>query len=960
MPKPKQRELASMENITSPAPSLSSPEVKKRSRKRRIQSREERSPRSRSKPRSSKKGRKSRKDDLPPSCLFSLTPNAVELMAMGIDLFDRRHEGPPGKPSKSNASKAQAERDRVASAESASSAIDGNSAHSRRNELVLRLRVDLPPPVPESVPGKEQTPVAKNPNSENNGEQAALYGTLGDGRSTIRAMVLNPDGIWSKRLERDQAAAGIEGKEASRKIDWIVMVHGYASTEKFWHTKYQIFPVICLTSISILHTCAPKKSFSPLGKPLFSKGVGLATSFKAQAGTIGTFLKERGPFLTNEELAGSSRIRDPKTESLAAVVSNDENNPETSDALLSSLKTSADQNFKKVHDCLSRHSAMLTLQQSSSVEPLPSALVLSGTSMPGQSSSTDNEDSSSDPPVPSDSPSKTRQPTQHAWELYNGTLREFRTSQMDRQKASLGTNTGRESAERAELVVTQHNAALELALKEEGPLSVELLVKWHKELLRGLHPEAGEIRTRTVRCGHTVFCPPKQIENQLELYCAGLKSLELRLDMANNALHVVLFAAVAMFGIVDIHPFIDGNGRLSRIVANYALKWVPFPINLFATPAQRNEYVVAIERTRHVLSANCSFGDVSRDDLVQVIKYTGVFGALVELLMDRVARAGTTLAALWEEKSGLAAEAAEAKAARRVRERASRGTCMICLDEKPNIATLCCGNAIHLNCCAEWLSGNNRCPICRHEMPSISGRVVRAMEEPRERYEEENEDGDTDGTGGQNPEIFERDYQNVVERFWTEVRQGSRTNRANRSNPSFLEFFDSTTTLPEDTGVRLRFNDESSGSSESDSDDDVVSLHRLRNNARTRARGNNMGNRSTVNPDIQNIDETTTDSSESIDQGGEHDATTTIVGEEDAETEDNLDTTTTTVNESESNTTTTTDDSDSHSQEPRRHEMSMICASSSCRNRPALGCTNNLCGRCCVLIGNWHCPRHNS
>jgi len=62
--------------------------------------------------------------------------------------------------------------------------------------------------------------------------------------------------------------------------------------------------------------------------------------------------------------------------------------------------------------------------------------------------------------------------------------------------------------------------------------------------------------------------------------------------------------------------------------------------------------------------------------------------------IDQMARAATALTAIWEEKLGLAAEAAEAKAARRVRERASRGTCMIC-----------CGNTIHLSCFAEWLSG---------------------------------------------------------------------------------------------------------------------------------------------------------------------------------------------------------------------------------------------------------------
>ena len=30
--------------------------------------------------------------------------------------------------------------------------------------------------------------------------------------------------------------------------------------------------------------------------------------------------------------------------------------------------------------------------------------------------------------------------------------------------------------------------------------------------------------------------------------------------------------------------------------------------------------------------------------------------------------------------------------------------CMICHEEGPNIATLCCGAAVHLNCMAKWLA----------------------------------------------------------------------------------------------------------------------------------------------------------------------------------------------------------------------------------------------------------------
>jgi fido (protein-threonine AMPylation protein) len=322
-----------------------------------------------------------------------------------------------------------------------------------------------------------------------------------------------------------------------------------------------------------------------------------------------------------------------------------------------------------VQDFLSFAGAMQTLRHSSSA---------SSSQLPSSSADSGSIESVIFSPA--------KRPTDHAWELYNKTLEEFTASQIDRQIASLATNAGKECAKRAALVVERHNSALEMAMKEKKALSIDLLCSWHKELLRDLHPENGMLRTRTVRCGQTVFCPANRIRTELEMYCSGLQSLEKRLDMS-KALHAILYAAVAMYGLVDIHPFLDGNGRLSRIVANYALKNLPFPISLFATPAQRAEYVLATEKTRHFLSMTTS-GDVSRDELLQVVKHTGVFNSLVQLLMDRVARAALECNRVWEEKSGLAAEAAEAKAARRARERAAQGTCMICLDEKPNIATL--------------------------------------------------------------------------------------------------------------------------------------------------------------------------------------------------------------------------------------------------------------------------------
>eukprot|EP00980_Cylindrotheca_fusiformis_P030112 scaffold24393_cov176-Cylindrotheca_fusiformis.AAC.2 len=61
----------------------------------------------------------------------------------------------------------------------------------------------------------------------------------------------------------------------------------------------------------------------------------------------------------------------------------------------------------------------------------------------------------------------------------------------------------------------------------------------------------------------------------------------------------------------------------------------------------------------------------------------------------------------------------EARIARTVRERAAQGQCIICLDEKPNIATLCCGQAVHLNCVAEWLANASNCVGCRAPLPPM-------------------------------------------------------------------------------------------------------------------------------------------------------------------------------------------------------------------------------------------------
>lgn len=62
--------------------------------------------------------------------------------------------------------------------------------------------------------------------------------------------------------------------------------------------------------------------------------------------------------------------------------------------------------------------------------------------------------------------------------------------------------------------------------------------------------------------------PPKQLHELMEKYDQWLGSAEAA------ALHPIARAAMDHFKLVHIHPFIDGNGRLSRLVMNIRLMQV--------------------------------------------------------------------------------------------------------------------------------------------------------------------------------------------------------------------------------------------------------------------------------------------------------------------------------------------------------------------------------------------------
>ena len=813
---------------------------------------------------------------------------------------------------------------------------------------------------------------------------------MSDGKCSMPVVVLNTDSnlplLLSHRLD------GFN--------DFVVSVHGYVVTDNyasyFKAFKGKIPPYLCLSSVTILTSeklskvpidlgrtwleamsdslprilaAAIPANDKPSNKSENNDGVSTSSPSKqpanmkimprVQGGDAGSLLLQWAPFLTNDALAGGSAVLNSDT---------------TSD-----LDDYEDQ-VSRVANFLAQHTAMMTLQSTAAVSTsnsgrnTPVSSTVASTSMTGDKDAVDaNPTEVANASGPSANATETViakpgcVPTSNTVYNYNAALKEFSASQFDRQRASLVSNSGRETADRAEMVIEQFRETLECSLgnDEASSLTIPLLCGWHSKLLKGLHADAGKIRSRTVRAGHTFFTPPSKIQSELEALCKCLESLQVRLSVPRSApsssrsassstrgdkqskdeaVQALTYVAAAMFGCVDAHPFSDGNGRLCRIVANWALKRVanvPFPINLFATPAQRADFMTAIQQTRCNFSLRAQ-GGASRDEILKAFQGTGAFLPLVRLLMDRLARAVDECLRVWEEKSGLAAEQDEARIARRAREKAAEGTCLICFEEKPNIATLCCGKAVHLNCIAEWLGGNNSCPACRTEMPKITGKVVRAAAdaglEIRRMTDTEFDDDDEDTS-----DTIEDDD------------EGSTTGSTSSTSSSD----DHIRTLAAQIQRRI-------GQQQGVDLGDRLGFQIARRLFRsmTRDRHLNQETSETTEEDDENGTTSSTTGEEDEDgtaedetnQGGDNSAEA-IAGHEGDTTEVGD-----TTNDVEESTETTGDDTTEPSTPAPAQASSSgrYCGASHCRNRPAIDCTNMLCGRCCVLTGTFFCQRHNS
>ncbi len=140
----------------------------------------------------------------------------------------------------------------------------------------------------------------------------------------------------------------------------------------------------------------------------------------------------------------------------------------------------------------------------------------------------------------------------------------------------------------------------ELATDITKPIKEYDVRQIHQLVLKGINNEnAGRYRNVIVEISGSKYIPPgpEKIASEMEGFSNWLGSVSCPGENFAAA-DGLIYAAVAHTWLVYIHPFIDGNGRVARLLMNLILMRFGFPIAI-VTREDRMRYYDALEETQY-------------------------------------------------------------------------------------------------------------------------------------------------------------------------------------------------------------------------------------------------------------------------------------------------------------------------------------------------------------------------
>jgi len=125
-------------------------------------------------------------------------------------------------------------------------------------------------------------------------------------------------------------------------------------------------------------------------------------------------------------------------------------------------------------------------------------------------------------------------------------------------------------------------------VKEKKPLSQNIIQQIHEIVTKGIIRESGKYRTENVRITGSKTAPPDytKIVKLMEAYIKNIQNLKLNTIKKTAYIH---------HEFVRIHPFLDGNGRVSRLITNLYLMRQGYP-PIILKKEDRLKYYRALQR----------------------------------------------------------------------------------------------------------------------------------------------------------------------------------------------------------------------------------------------------------------------------------------------------------------------------------------------------------------------------
>jgi len=180
---------------------------------------------------------------------------------------------------------------------------------------------------------------------------------------------------------------------------------------------------------------------------------------------------------------------------------------------------------------------------------------------------------------------------------------------------------------REHLEAINHQEAIlyvkELVQKKTKINEREVLVI-HNLILRGIMPEyAGKYRNIQVMIKGSAHTPPQPF-----LVAKQMEELYLWYVTNNKIYHPVLLAAEMHERLVTIHPFVDGNGRTSRLLMNLILLSNGFVIaNIKGDYETRMQYYTTLEQAQTTDSKEAFHHFIADVEIECLEKYLKILGA---------------------------------------------------------------------------------------------------------------------------------------------------------------------------------------------------------------------------------------------------------------------------------------------------------------------------------------------